>query len=197
MTAGREEIMRDALFVAFVLTLFAGATAAQVPNGNIYFGYTYYNTNLSLNRGDLNGFQATLEGKLLPVLGIVADFTGHYGAVNLPVVCSLCTGPTTASANAHQYQAMFGPRLSFPAGKFRPFAEFEVGVGHVTTSGSAVAANLIPASDTSYATALGGGLDYKVFSHVAWRLEGDYVRTHFFVAGQNNLRLSTGLAFRF
>jgi len=189
--------MRQAFFLAFLLTVLAGVTAAQVPNGNIYFGYTYYNTDLSLNRGDLNGFQATLEGKLVPMLGFVADFTGHYGSLNFPVFCSLCTGPTTASANAHQYEAMFGPRVSFPAGKFRPFAEFEVGVGHVTTNGGTP--NLITGfvSDTSYATALGGGLDYKIFSHVAWRLEGDYVRTHFFAVGQNNYRLSTGIAFRF
>jgi opacity protein-like surface antigen len=136
----------------------------------------------------------------VPVLGIVADFTGHYGSLNFPVLCSLCTAPTTASASAHQYEAMFGPRVSFPAGKFRPFAEFEVGVGHVTANGSAVANNntiIGFASDTSYATALGGGLDYKIFSRLAWRLEGDYVRTHFFGAGQNSMRLSTGIAFRF
>lgn len=191
--------MRNALLVACMLAVLAGVTAAQAPNGNIYFGYTYYNTDLSLNRGNLNGFQATLEGKLVPMLGFVADFTGHYGSLNFPVFCSLCTGPTTASANAHQYEAMFGPRVSFPAGKFRPFAEFEVGVGHVTTTGGAAASNLIPgfSGDTSYATALGGGLDYKIVSHVAWRLEGDYVRTHFFGVGQTNYRLSTGIAFRF
>jgi opacity protein-like surface antigen len=191
--------MRHALFVAFVLAVFGGVTAAQVPNGNVYFGYTYYNTDLSLNRGNLNGFQATLEGKVVPMLGFVADFTGHYGSLNFPVFCSLCTGPTTAIANAHQYEAMFGPRVSFPAGKFRPFAEVEVGVGHVTTNASAATGNAIIGfvSDTSYATALGGGLDYKIFSRIAWRLEGDYVRTRFFSVGQNNYRLSTGIAFHF
>jgi opacity protein-like surface antigen len=191
--------MRNALFVAGMVAVLIGAAAAQVPKGNIYFGYTYYSTDLSLNRGGLNGFQATLEGKLVPMLGIVADFTGHYGSLNFPVFCSLCTSPTTASANAHQYEVMFGPRVSFPVGKLRPFAEFEVGVGHVSTSGGAAASNLLTGflPDTSYATALGGGLDYKIFSHLAWRLEGDYVRTHFFDAAQNNYRLSTGLAVHF
>jgi hypothetical protein len=85
--------MRYAFFLVLMLTLFAGATAAQVPSGNIYVGYTYYNTDLSLSRGDLNGFQATLEGKLAPVLGILADFSGHYGSLNFPVFCSLCTAP--------------------------------------------------------------------------------------------------------
>lgn len=191
--------MRNALFVTCMVAALIGAVAAQVPKGNIYFGYTYYNTDLSPNRAGLNGFQATFEGKLVPMLGIVADFTGHYGSLSFPVFCSLCTSPVTASANAHQYEAMFGPRISFPAGKFRPFAEFEVGVGHFTTSGGAAAANLIPgfASDTSYATALGGGLDYKIVSRIAWRVEGDYVRTHFFDEGQNSYRLSTGIAFHF
>jgi opacity protein-like surface antigen len=189
--------MRNSVFIAFMLMLFAGVAAAQVPSGNVYFGYTYYNTDFSPNRGDLNGFQATLEGKLVPFLGFVADFTGHYGSLNFPVLCSLCAPGTTASANAHQYEVMFGPRVSFPAGKFRPFAEFEVGVGHVTTSGSAVAANVIPGSDTSFATAAGGGLDYKIIPLVAWRFEGDYVRTHFFGTEQNSYRLSTGIAFHF
>jgi opacity protein-like surface antigen len=188
--------MRQAFFLALLLTALAGVAAAQVPNGNIYFGYTYYNTGISMTSGDLNGFQATLEGKLVPMLGIVADFTGHYGSLSSPVFCSLCTGPVTASTNAHQYEAMFGPRVSFLAGKFRPFAEFEVGVGHLTANGVPLYAFPNFASTTSYATALGGGLDYKIFRRIAWRLEGDYVRTHFFSVGQNNFRLSTGIAFR-
>jgi opacity protein-like surface antigen len=193
----RHSISAALFFGALILALLSGAAAAQVPSGNIYFGYTYYNTDLSLSRGDLNGFQATLEGKVLPMLGIVADFTGHYGSLNFPVFCSLCSSPTTASANAHQYEAMFGPRVSFPAGRFRPFAEFEIGVGHVTTNGGTPNLILGFGSDTSYATALGGGLDYKIFSHVAWRLEGDYVRTHFFGTGQDNYRFSTGIAVHF
>jgi opacity protein-like surface antigen len=182
--------MRKAVIILVGILLFSGLALAQVPGGNIYFGYTYYNTDLSLHRGNLNGFEATLEGKLVPVLGIVADITGHYGSLSFPFSCPVSPGPTcTASANAHQYEVMFGPRVSIPVGKFRPFGEFEVGVGHVTTNGFG--------SDTSYATAVGGGLDYKIFGPVAWRLEGDYVRTHFFSAGQNNFRFSTGIAFRF
>jgi hypothetical protein len=94
---------------------------------------------------------------------------------------------------------MFGPRVSFSAGKFRPFAEAEAGIGHVTTNGIAIDNNLILGfgANTSYATAIGGGLDYKVFKMVAWRFEGDYVRTHFFGTGQNNYRFSTGIAVHF
>jgi opacity protein-like surface antigen len=189
--------MSKCAIILLGITLASGIAVAQAPSGNLYFGYTYYNTGLSQTTGSLNGFQATLEGKVAPVLGIVADFTGHYGSLSSPVFCSLCTGPVTASTNAHQYEVMFGPRVSFSVSKFRPFAEFELGVGHLTTNGVPLYDFPNFASSTSYATALGGGLDYKIFSHIGWRLEGDYVRTHFFGVGQNNFRLSTGIAFRF
>ena len=188
--------MRRSVIIMFALLMFAefftGLAVAQTPTaGNVYFGYTYYNTDLSLNRGSLNGWQGTLEGKLFPLLGVVADITGHYGSLNFPAACPAGVVPCSASISfsAHVYESMFGPRLGVPIGKFRPFGEFEIGVGHVNTNGAG--------SDTSFATAVGGGLDYKIFRPLAWRFEGDYIHTHFFGTGQGNLRLSTGIVVRF
>jgi opacity protein-like surface antigen len=189
--------MRNIGIMGLMLLAISGFAAAQVPtSGNVYFGYTYYNTDLGFNRGSLNGWQGTLEGKLFPMLGIVADITGHYGDVDLGQVCPVSPVPppgvggcTTFGVNAHIYEAMFGPRVGVPIGKFRPFGEFEVGVGHVNTNGFG--------SDTSFATAIGGGLDYRLFRILAWRFEGDYIHTSFFSNGQNNLRLSTGVVVRF
>lgn len=177
-----------------VALLFASSfAAAQVPNsGNVYFGYTYYNTDLSLNRGSLNGWQGTLEGKVFPMLGIVADLTGHYGSLDYNILCPVGPGPCLpVSSNAHVYEAMFGPRVSFPVGRLRPFAEFEVGVAHATTGSDGFG------TDTSFATALGGGVDVRLFRPVAWRLEGDYVRTDLFHTTQGNFRFSTGIVLRF
>ncbi len=52
-------------------------------------------------------------------------------------------------------------------------------------------------TDFSFATALGGGLDYKIIKPVAWRFQGDYVRTSFFGGTQDNVRISTGIVLRF
>jgi hypothetical protein len=77
-----------AAFAVLAFGLCAGIAGAQVPtSGNVYFGYTYYNTNLAPNRGGLNGWQGTLEGKLFPLVGIVADLTGQYGSLDLAEVC--------------------------------------------------------------------------------------------------------------
>src|SRR5208283_1950076 len=178
--------MRKAVIILAMSFLLMGLAAAQIPTGgNVYFGYTDYNTNLSASRGNLNGWEGSVEGKLFPFVGIVADFTGHYGSQQFSVVvgCPVGLGPCSpgsASANAHIYEALFGPRFSVPLGKFRPFGEFEIGVGHVNTNGFG--------SDTSYATAVGGGVDYRIFRPIAWRVQGDYVRTKFFSQADNSLR---------
>jgi opacity protein-like surface antigen len=185
-----------AVGLAIVMALAAGGAAAQTA-GNIYFGYSYYNTDIAPSRGSLNGWQVTLEGKVLPHLGIVTDLTGDYGSLGLGTVCPVTPlqppgggsgGCSTFDISTHEYNVMFGPRVGVTIGKLRPFGEFEVGVGHVSASSE---------SNTSFATAFGGGVDYKLFQVVAWRGEVDYVHTSFFSAGQNNVRISTGIVLRF
>jgi hypothetical protein len=48
---------------------------------------------------------------------------------------------------------------------------------------------------------LGGGVDRKFqflfLHHFAWRLQFDYMRTHYLSATQNDIRGSTGLVWRF
>jgi hypothetical protein len=188
--------MRKAGWIAFVLLLFAGLVSAQVPtSGNVFLGYSYYNTDLSsIGRANTNGWEASVEGKVIPFLGFVADFDSHYGSQNFPE-CPVQPvgggGGACASFNASiaEENFLFGPRVSFSAGKFRPFAEALFGGAHVNAD--------IVGSDTSFATALGGGLDYKIIRLIAWRFQGDYVQTRFFGTTQNNVRVSTGIALRF
>jgi hypothetical protein len=183
---------RNVAAVFFALVLSAGLANAQIPTaGNIFLGYSYYNTNLSsVDRANLNGWEGSLEGKVLPWIGIVADLSGHYGSQNFPIVCPVIPGPCPAvNLKVNEHNALFGPRVSVSVGKIRPFAEVLIGIGHVSAQRAG--------SDTSFATAVGGGLDYHLFPLLAWRVEGDYVTTRFFSATQNNLQLSTGIVFRF
>jgi len=181
-----------AIAVAFLLL--AGAASAQVPtSGNVFFGYSYYNTNLSsIDRANTNGWDGSLEGKVFPHIGIVADISGHYGSQNFTgcaVGGSGGGGSCSFNENVSVHNVLFGPRVSASIGRIRPFAEVMIGVGHVNAGDFG--------SDTSFASAIGGGIDYKLFKPIAWRFEGDYVHTSFFGAGQNNVQLSTGIVFRF
>jgi hypothetical protein len=186
--------MRNAFLIAFMLTAFAGLSAAQ--SGNVFFGYSYYNADLpslAANNVNMNGWEATLEGRVVPHLSFVADFSSHYGSQTLaPTTCPgplPCLQPPYNSVNLAVYNVMFGPRVYASIGRFRPFAEVMVGAGHVNAN--------LAGSDTSFATAIGGGLDYRIIRPVAWRFQGDYVETRFFGTTQNNVRFSTGIVLRF
>lgn len=188
--------MGKAVIIAAMLFILAGLAAAQVPTaGNIFVGYSFENAsssalNLDLSRPNLQGWEASLEGKVFPALGIVADFTGHYGSESFAFYPPGGPGLINVNVTGHEEEVMFGPRFSVPFGRSRPFAEFEFGIGHINNTNGY-------GSDTSFATAVGGGLDYRIIRPVAWRFEGDYVSTRFFHTSQNNVRLSTGIVFRF
>jgi hypothetical protein len=187
--------------------LFSLATQAQVPtSGNVFVGYSYFsadatNTISSINRQGLNGWEASLEGKVFPFIGMVADFSGNYGSQTVPIGVGTCAigvvcSPLTATTHVETF--LFGPRVSASVGKFRPFGEVLFGAGHIRIKEtSPLPDNFIMPTDTSFATAIGGGLDYKVIRVIAVRVQGDYVQTRFFGATQNNVRISTGIVLRF
>ena len=105
-------VMRKVAIVVCSLFLFVSAASSQVPSGNVFVGYSYYNADLSsLGRSNLNGWNGSLEGKALPWVGIVADFSGHYGSERVPIFCQ---GQPCASVsvNIHEYDFLFGPRVS-------------------------------------------------------------------------------------
>ena len=179
--------MRTLAVVALLLA-FAGLASAQIPtSGNVFLGYSYFNTNLNGDRNSLNGWEGTVEGKVVPHIAIVADFSGHYGSESF----NACNGFDCVLINTttSQHNYLFGPRVSASAGKLRPFAELLIGASHVNTG--------IAGSDTSFATGVGGGLDYRLVRLIAWRFQGDYIHTNLVGSPQNNVRISTGIVVRF
>jgi len=185
--------MRRTFFLSLVVLFLGSLAIAQIPaSGNIFAGYSYYNTNLNgINRQSINGWEGSLEGKFFPIpfLGVVADFSANYGNLDFPILCPAGVPCGPVSVNSHVDNFLIGPRVSVSVGKFRPFAEALVGFGHINTNGFG--------SDTSVASGIGGGIDYKLIRLVALRFQGDYIHTHLFSLAQNNLRLSTGIVIHF
>jgi opacity protein-like surface antigen len=184
------------VFTIFALFVLANVGYAQIPSGNAYIGYSYTSADLlSSGRTNMNGWNGSLEGKVLPFIGIVADFSGNYGTAGI-FPNSLCNGVSGScsglSANTNIYSYLFGPRVSVTVGKIRPFAEALFGAGHITESASGFSN-----SNTSFAYAVGGGIDYHLIPLISWRLEGDLLQTRFFSNTQNNVRISTGIVIHF
>jgi opacity protein-like surface antigen len=181
--------------VWFGVVLAATLASAQIPtSGNIFVGYSFERTNwsgLTSESGgpNLNGWEASLEGKIFPHLGIVTDFGSHYGSQSFTALTP--NGPFNTTVSGHQWELLFGPRASVSVGKFTPFAEAMIGIAHVHNG------DFFDSSNSSFAEAVGGGIDYRLVRLLALRLEADYIHTHLFDTTQNNFRLSTGIVFRF
>jgi len=170
------------MVVVSAMALCAGAWAQVPTKGNVFFGYSYDRTPVVSNDTiNANGWNASLEGKLVPWVGLVADIDGHYGSGNF--------GGTHADVTAHNF--LFGPRVSVQVERFRPFAEFLIGAGHISRN------NGISDSNTSFVNAVGGGLDYRVAGPVSLRGQLDWIETRFYGETQNGVRFSTGIAFHF
>jgi len=161
---------------------------AQAPKGNLFVGYSFMSADVpnSAHRENLNGWEASLEGKVLPFLGIVADGSGHYGRTEIPV-CPVPVGGGCAPVNGNIHTALFGPRASASIHGIRPFAHILVGAGVISGV----------SSDLSLATAVGGGVDFKIAPILGWRFQGDYIHTHFTGSSQGHGRFSTGIVLRF
>ena len=187
---------------ALTLFLLASAGFAQVPtSGNVFFGYSYTNAYLTSGaRTNLNGWNGSVEGKVLPFFGVVADFSGQYGAQTLPSGgnCIVPVGGlpggciSTTNKSVSEYAFLFGLRGSFSVKKIRPFAQILFGATRLDVN-----ENGAGTSSTSFAQALGGGIDYHLIPLVSLRLQADDLHTGSFAYSHNNLRLSTGVVIHF
>lgn len=189
--------MRKLAAVIFPILLLSAVGRTQIPTGgNVFFGYSYsrgqiFNGNAVANV-NMNGWEGSAEGRFLPWLGVIADFDWHYGGHNFIGCTGLACTPKRFVLNASRHTVLFGPRASITYGRYTPFAEFLLGVAHQSDTGGGISN-----SDTTFSRAFGGGLDYKLVKGVAWRVQADDVHTSFFHGGQNDLRISTGIVFRF
>jgi Outer membrane protein beta-barrel domain len=161
-----------ALLVLACFVIIPGKASAQlIPQGNVYLGGSIGSfETLTDGRTSMMGWNGGAEWILRPHVGVAVDASGYYRS-----------GITS-------YDFLVGPRVSATFGKARPFAQLLVGVTRVTENGL---------SETPFAVGGGGGVDYKIFHNFSWRVQGDYIHTHYLNASQNNLRVSTGLVFRF
>ena len=153
------------------------AMAQGVPKAEVFGGYSWAG-------GNFHGWNASVTGNLNKRLGIVADFSGHYG--------NELEGSILVKKDAHSF--LFGPRFSFRRGKrVTPFVYALFGATRFQESAT-ISGQKLSQSDTGFSSALGGGLDVKVNDRVAIRaFQIDYFRPNFFGEAHNRGRLAFGV----
>ncbi len=69
--------------------------------------------------------------------------------------------------------------------------------GHVVVGGVHMQPQTAGNSRSSFAFALGGGVDWRWKPQVAWRVQADWVRSQLYQGSQNNFQIATGIVFDF
>jgi outer membrane protein OmpA-like peptidoglycan-associated protein len=192
----------------------AGATSysrrsdSYTPRTEWFMGYSYLRAVPELANGNrlvyLNGGSTSLAFNFNRYFGIVGDFGGFNDTRLLLTGGSASANDQIDKGTAFTY--MGGPRLSFRYNRVTPFVQVLAGGIHaseITLSGCTDNCTLLPSANALALTA-GGGLDVRIDHHIALRLiQAEYLMTRFddFNTGsnatQNDMRLSTGLVFRF
>lgn len=166
-------MLRRFLLIAGLLVLVFPVSARAQDTVELFGGYSYMHVDTAPAFSS-NGWEISGQYKFNPWLGGIVDLDGHYGSLR------------GLSSSTHTF--LFGPQISWPA-RVSPFAHLLIGGAHTSLGG---------VGDTSFAMALGAGIDSRLVPGVYWRVfQADYIPTHFFGRTQNNVRVSTGIVFRF
>lgn len=150
------------------------------------------NTSMITQQASLNGWHLSAQYKFLPFFGGVFDFNGTYGKLD--------------GAGTREHTYLLGPQVSLPF-RVSPFAHALFGFARESQDTIPVACPVVTfscpgrfslGSDTSWASAAGGGLDWHVAPFVSVRaFQLDYIHTHLHGAAQNQPRVSAGVVFHF
>ena len=97
----------------------------------------------------------------------------------------------TTSNRRRMYSILYGPRFSYRTSWITPFAHVLLGAAHATVSVTPVGPRV---SDTSFATAIGGGVDVRIKGKLAVRvIQADYFRSDLAGTSPNGYRASAGV----
>ena len=166
--------MRKLIFLLLALSSFAISSRAQSVDASISYSYFRLGGSGGINQ---NGVSGSLAYNLNRWAGIVGDFGGYHAS------------PGGVSLNTYTY--LFGPRLSLRnPSKFTPFAQVLLG-------GSRLTAGAGGGSSNQFAFSFGGGVDFGLLPHLAFRPQVDYVGLRNSGVTTNCTRVSAGFVVHF
>jgi hypothetical protein len=177
-----REVYRMRKLFMMIAVLFVAAAPAEAqdsyPSAEIFGGYAYFNADF-LDREDLHGFGLSFTGNLGPRVGLVAEFSSHYGKIDIP----------GAELDFSTNTFLFGPRFSARSDRVTAF-------GHILVGGVRSKIEDFDGS-TDFALALGGGVDITASPRIGIRLfQADYIPVRVSGDWAHNFRLMSGIVFR-
>jgi len=166
--------------------LACGATAfaqdeVSTPKTEIGLGYSGIHVSASdtVYQRSGNGGFGYLEYNVNKVVGVVADFGGY----------------ANTGKDGRLFTYLFGPRFNWRHSRLNPYVQFLFGGAYLWNNPQ------YSATQNAFATAAGGGVDYRLSNHIAIKpLQVEYVTSQFsgtngIGSHQNDVRYSAGVVF--
>jgi outer membrane protein OmpA-like peptidoglycan-associated protein len=198
--------------VAPAATHYSGGVNTDTPKAEWFLGYSYLRAVPTLADGNrlvwLNGGSTSIAYNFTRHVGLVGDF-GGFDDSEFYLAGAGANPSSTVDSSGTVYTYLLGPRFSFRNHeRVTPFVQALFGGIHaseVTLSSGCTGAGCTPLpAENSFAMTAGGGLDIGMNRHFAIRLvQAEYLMTNFEnrntgkSALQNDMRLSSGIVFRF
>jgi len=197
--------MRRCVLTVLLLAVCSSFAAAQVeqtifevPNSELYFGYTW-------QHAGLDGSQAPTQGLITQNTASLKGFTvgyAHYFLKNIGFTAEIsrvtngALDPTGISYTRTSYVG--GPTLRLHRyGFFSPAVHVMAGVDHATFK-VPIGGSVLNFADTDIAILGGGVLDGNLSKHLGVRLaEVDYLYTNHYGQAQSSFRYVGGVVIRF
>jgi len=219
-------IKRSRNLLALLVLLFPISVAAQqTPKVEVFGGYSYLQlteqSRTLLKSASLNGWNASVKLNVMPRIGLLADFSGHYGQRGLiPYTINSLTTPgeltrvEAAPGDMRQHTFLFGPEVRLiRRDRLTVNVRALVGVAHTNTlvlllrepiqrpAGSPPITQRSFPSASSFAASFGGSVDYRITDRLSYRIvQPELLLNRSGSMGaenwnQYNFRLSTGVVF--
>jgi hypothetical protein len=189
---------RLTILLGLVLALPFVAAAQDSSKFELFGGYNYTHVSDSgTGTANSNGGIADMGYFPMKWVGLIGTVAySHSNGYTVPSPGAFNSAPT----NSLSYLA--GPRIRFSTGRFMPYVETLFGGVHRSNFETEVGLRLeISPPETSFATFVGGGLDFKLNHYISVRVvQLGYLHASFNEFGppspQNDFNLSTGIVIR-
>jgi hypothetical protein len=190
---------RIILTALLFLGMAASASAQSIPKWELYGGYS---EDLA-GAGIAGEKQLPTNGAQVELARVVTNYfrvTGQFNAQFADHVVNIAPlPPGVQHFNSKELLGLFGPEATYRSlRRFDIFGHFLIGLAYGRDNKVPV---IFSSTYTTWAYALGGGVDLKLARRVSARLVGfDWITTHFPVnspEAQDNWRINSGFVFHF
>lgn len=178
---------RPAAFAAFAA---APAPAAPAPAPKLLYGSRDdYRWQLGLGFAYVKFRSAPLSASLRGLNTSLAYFTNDWFGIEGNVTSAF--GSTVLGNDRQKYFSLTGgPKIAWRQRRWEPWGHALFGLVRVNPQLAGVSRN-------GFGVLLGGGVDLRWKPRLAFRFEGDWVRSQLYSSSQNSFQLVTGFVFHF